>query len=205
MKFLSLICLIGLIYTVQAGIYTNTPYVGVTWTGGSSYPINWVDDNNKPSLTELDNLTIELCAGTEKNHHFVATIGKAKGIAKTITYSVPTKIGPEGDFYFIKYHQGDNIYFSARFTIKGISGTIPDFDPSNPDKPVISTKKESTSSSSSTKDSTTKTTVNTATATGKNKNSAINSASRSNGSQINCSYSFLFSFLTIAALASLVY
>ncbi|RHZ51188.1 hypothetical protein Glove_482g71 [Diversispora epigaea] len=186
MKFLSLLCLIGLIYTVQAGLYTNTPYDGIIWKGGSTVSINWVDDNKKPSLAELDSLTIELCAGTEKSQYFVATIATGvKGTALTVSYSVPTTLGPEGDFYFIKYSQGSNIFYSARFTITGISGTIPDFDPNNPNKPPTTTKKDGPSPSpkdanNSTTETDKSSSVNTAT-TGKPKASGSASASAGPG------------------------
>jgi hypothetical protein len=235
MKFLSLLCLIGLIYTVQAGIYTNSPYEGIVWKAGTPCTINWADDNKAPLLAELDSLTIELYAGTEKYQHFVDTIATGvKGTALTVPYTVSSTLGPEGSFYFIKYTQGKYIFYSARFTITGITGTIPDFDPKKPDEPFTSTVSTKDPKSTTTSDGDDP--INTAKTTAKGKgvsasgsgsggsngptggppgaptsstsSSSSTSTSKPSNSQINYPYSFLMIFLTITALVmstSLVY
>jgi hypothetical protein len=159
MKFnLILLAAVGfLANTVSAGIATNSPYDKITWTGGNTEVVTWAEDGKTPKLTDpaLSKVTIQLMTGNVKQI-VVDTISKSvAGTAKSVQYKVPKTVGPPGNFYFIKYSAGTYTAFSGRFTIQGVNGTIPGFDPNAPLSDPISTTPSSNSTSDSSSSSNT--------------------------------------------------
>ncbi|CAG8810691.1 14066_t:CDS:2, partial [Racocetra persica] len=115
-----------------AGIYTTNPFSTTVWNGGDAVTITFNEDNKPPLINTLHNVTCDLFAGTSQV--FVANIAKGVDCATTqsVPYTVPKTVGPEATCYFIKYtdsSNSSNVFYSALFTIKGISGS--NFDPAS--------------------------------------------------------------------------
>ncbi|CAG8486108.1 1362_t:CDS:2 [Acaulospora morrowiae] len=179
MKFSTL--LIGftglLASTVQAGIFTDQPFEKVTWNSGSKYDVIWNDDGKSPSIKTLNNLKIELMAGTEDTQFPVDVIATGvKGTAQKVSYTVKKNIGPSGNFYFIKYTSGSYTAYSGTFTIAGTTGNIPNFDPNNPGVPLTATK---SGASTSTSDASSPSSTSSASAAGQTSSSSSASPSTS--------------------------
>ncbi|CAG8586457.1 7839_t:CDS:2 [Paraglomus occultum] len=130
---ISTVFIVLLVSIAQAGIFTTSPVSSTVWKAETQQTITWINSKNPP-LEQLKSVTIQLMTGPEEQQIPVLTIGQGiQGIAKKFVFKgVPKNLGPSGQFYFLKYSDGDYSGFSARFTIDGIDGTIPGFDPNNP-------------------------------------------------------------------------
>ncbi|CAG8605479.1 2363_t:CDS:2 [Acaulospora morrowiae] len=148
--------LIFLITTpVNAGVEVLNPYTGIVWNGGETQQITWKENGNSPALTSLKKLTITLMTGTQESQFPVVVIASnVDGTSLSYSYTVPKNVGPEGSSYFLKFSQDTNLYFSGDFTIKGVSGKVPNFSSTG------AVSGTSTDSSSSTGTSTATTSLN---------------------------------------------
>lgn len=116
---------------VQAGVKTLFPYASTPWTGGQNETIQIDDDGQQPPLNTLQGINCDLYVGNSQTQTLVKNIATGlSGTTTKIPFFVDPNLGPEASCYFIKYTSGSNIYYSGSFPIKGISGTIPGFDPS---------------------------------------------------------------------------
>lgn len=114
-----------LLSPAEAGISTNTPFNGVTWNGGDTENVVWVDDGKAPKLAEIGLTSVDLMKGDAKTQAFVTNIGKVQAAAKEVQFKVPKDVGPVGNDYFIKYTAGTYTAFSGTFTIDNVDGKAP--------------------------------------------------------------------------------
>jgi len=119
MRFSTIIIFTSLLLTtVKAGVFTTVPFSKTIWTAGATETITWKDDDKAPSIQTLKKLQIDLFSGNDTSTQtFVRNVAtNVDGNAKKFTYTVPTDIGPEGQF-FLKYTQGTYVETSGVFQI----------------------------------------------------------------------------------------
>ncbi|CAG8542725.1 13623_t:CDS:2, partial [Racocetra persica] len=95
--------------------------------------LNGISSQSQLQLISVSASTFIVYTCNSTKQFEVKTIAKnIKGTARRHKFKVPEKLGPPGDFYFLKYTDSRHrsyVDFSGFFTINGTKGTIPGFDP----------------------------------------------------------------------------
>jgi hypothetical protein len=131
MKFTTtyLAATVAMFATVTASPFTTEPVAATKWAAGQKVVIKWTDQG-KPSLTTMGPMTIDLMTGANLKQILVQNLAtNVKPTAKQLAVTVPKFTGPSGVFYFLRYTSDNQVYFTTRFLISGISGNFPGFNP----------------------------------------------------------------------------
>jgi len=121
-----------------ATVFTTSPVASTTWQAGVSQTVAWQEstDGAKPTLEEFGPARISIYVGNAQQQTPLQTIGSSVDVSKngSISFVPDPRIGPNGDFYFIRYEsislkdarapQFPALAFSARFTLSGMTGTF---------------------------------------------------------------------------------
>ncbi|CAG8479261.1 6075_t:CDS:2 [Ambispora gerdemannii] len=141
MKFTTTFLLVvGIISSaVNANIALTSPYTSITWQANKKYVVTWEDNGQEPLLKKLGTVNVDLVTGSDGNYILVKNIANVKATQKkTPSWEVPKELGPPGAYYFIRTTSGDNLSFSGKFDIQGITGTIPGFTPTDTTNSFVS-------------------------------------------------------------------
>lgn len=119
---------------VLADISITSPAAGATFTSTSTVQIKWTDDGQSPGLSELTSLSILLCTGPNAAINCFYT-GAATLALDSLsgTFSFPLTgaqaLAASGTFFFQLYAltpgKGTSIHYSPRFSVSGMTGTLP--------------------------------------------------------------------------------
>ncbi|CAG8553259.1 12452_t:CDS:2, partial [Ambispora leptoticha] len=198
---------------VNAGIFTTYPYSSITWEANQKYVVTWKDDGQAPSLKSLGKIDVDVVVGSDGNYLLAKNIAKQVPATalKTHSWNVPKGLGPAGAYYFIRYTSGENVAFSGKFNIQGISGNIAGFDPSignstsgGPVGSINSTSSGQDPTTTDTPNNTTSTDNPSATDTGVSTSSKSSSYGQSSEATLNLNTFIISSiFLSLASTALL--
>ncbi|RHZ86986.1 hypothetical protein Glove_41g79 [Diversispora epigaea] len=117
---------------VQSAITPNFPIGDSILKPGDEIKITWLEDTNKPLLSELPNVLIEFMTGSDMNQIPLKTIATVDAILKSCDWTVPA-VEPAGQIYFLRFTSTSppSISWSTRFTITDSLGNYPPI-PSGP-------------------------------------------------------------------------
>lgn len=124
--------------SVFATLFTTAPVASTTWQAGQAQTVSWQEstDGAAPNLAAFGPSVISVYVGNAQQQTDLQTIGTSVDVSKngSISFTPDPKIGPNGDFYFIRYQsislkdatqpQFPALAFSAKFTLSGMTGTF---------------------------------------------------------------------------------
>lgn len=113
-----------------ADVQLVTPASGATLAGGA-VTLQWKDSGLEPALVAIAAADIVLCTGTNAAPQQLTTLAGAVALGSLTSFAVtiPVTIGTSGQ-YFLKFvsttGQGSVVItYSDRFTLTGMTGTVP--------------------------------------------------------------------------------
>ncbi|PWN52503.1 hypothetical protein IE53DRAFT_373529 [Violaceomyces palustris] len=112
-------------------LVATSPVASTTGRGGKKLDVEWKDDGTSPKISsDWGSVNIFLATGSHDVQFKLQELGTAVSPSKTSgSYTIDPSVGPDGGYYFIRF-EGTNaaangippMAFSARFTLKGMSG-----------------------------------------------------------------------------------
>lgn len=120
-----LLSFLTLASSALATIYTTSPVASTSSTGGQVLNVTWMDNGETPLLTDIGICSVDLCVGSITKQTCIQNLAESVDVSKaeSLMTTIDPSVGPDGDFYFIKYTAADfqqngqdYMQFSARFT-----------------------------------------------------------------------------------------
>ncbi|EPQ51813.1 hypothetical protein GLOTRDRAFT_48439 [Gloeophyllum trabeum ATCC 11539] len=130
------LALAALAPSALATVYTTSPVGGTTWTAGQQATISWQDDGSQPSLASFGASKVSIYVGNAIQQTMLQPITGNVDVSTTssIVFTPDGSIGPDGSDYFVRFEslnlkdstnpQYPALAFSAKFTMKGMTGTF---------------------------------------------------------------------------------
>jgi hypothetical protein len=128
--------LFGLASSALANIYITNPVASTVMTAGQSASIVWQDTTDSPSLSEFGAAKFSVAVGNAISQTVLQVIAENVDVSttSTIQFTPDASVGGDSDQYFIRVESNSlkdakdarfpALGFSAKFTIKGMSGSF---------------------------------------------------------------------------------
>ncbi|KAG9292250.1 hypothetical protein G9A89_023970 [Geosiphon pyriformis] len=84
--------------TINASIFTTSPYDSITWQADTTVIITWNDNGKKPSLKDMGDVSIFLMTGNTQQVIVDTIVKSVKATAGKQEYKVKKNLGPPGKF-----------------------------------------------------------------------------------------------------------
>jgi len=121
-----------------AAVSFTDPTATAGFTGGQPATIQWIDDNNQPSLSVYGQCILSIYTGNSKQQTSLQTINSSidPNAVNSFAFTVDATIGPDGDEYFIRMESLQTkdpndptgllplLAFSHTFTLSGMTGVF---------------------------------------------------------------------------------
>jgi len=133
--FSKALLIFSLISVAFATVEITTPTASTVYSGGQvDAKVEWQDDNNKPLLADFGPAIVSIYVGNTIQQTRLETLGGSVDVSKnsSIIFTVNPSIGPNGNFYFIRFEslglkdtEGRPVEaFSHQFNLTNMSGTF---------------------------------------------------------------------------------
>lgn len=128
MQFLTFAAASTLLTVTSASIYPTAPVASTSWPSGTNELVTWTDDGKTPTLSNIQRMDLELWAGSATQQIMLAVLDtNVSAVATQKTINVPANVGPNGNFYLLRFHAtgSDNAttdIFTTFFSLTGMTG-----------------------------------------------------------------------------------